>query len=336
MGKTPARVTGIDVSAKWLDVSVQDEGSEPRQARFDNTDRGHRQLCRWLGKGGRRARVVLEATGVYSLDLALALERAPRIAVMVVNPRVAKDYANATQRRAHTDRTAAAVLRELAPRMPFTAWQPPRPAGVELRALGRRIEALRLEQPAEKNRLHAAESSTQTPAAVRNDIAVNIRHLERRVARLIEQALALIAKDAQLARAHHQVSSIKGIADLSAIRLLGELLVLPADMSVRQWVAHAGLDPRPWQSGSSVARPTRISRVGNARIRGALYLPALVAIQREPHVRAFRDHLVARGKTCLQANVAVMRKLLHAIYGMLKTDTAFVGQKFFKLVTSEA
>jgi transposase len=99
-------------------------------------------------------------------------------------------------------------------------------------------------------------------------------------------------------------------------------------MTVRQWVAHAGLDPRAHQSGTSVDKPARISKVGNAHIRRVLFMPALVAVQRNLHVRAFFEKLFARGKTPLQAYVAVMRKLLHAIYGMFTTRTPFLAEKF--------
>ena len=65
-------------------------------------------------------------------------------------------------------------------------------------------------------------------------------------------------------------------------------------------------------------------------------MPALVAVQHEPRVTAFFEQLVARGKKPLQAYVAVMRKLLHAIYGMLATDTDFVAEKFYALTTERA
>ncbi|MGH9651134.1 MAG: transposase, partial [Terriglobales bacterium] len=132
-------------------------------------------------------------------------------------------------------------------------------------------------------------------------------------------------------RAFTHLVSVRGIAAASAIQLLGELLVLPADMTARQWVAHSGLDVRHVTSGTSVHKTPRISKRGNAHVRRALYMPALVATQHEPHVRAFYEQLLARGKTKLQALVAVMRKLLHAIWGMLKTDTDFEGAKFRKL-----
>ena len=60
-------------------------------------------------------------------------------------------------------------------------------------------------------------------------------------------------------------------------------------------------------------------------------MPALVAVRWEPNVRAFYEKLLARGKTKMQANVAVMRKLLHAIFGMFKNGEPFEGEKFYRM-----
>ena len=322
---------GVDVSQETLDVAARSPGGEQRTAQFANTSAGHRQLIKWLTKGGRCARVVLESTGVYSLDLAVALAAAQRIEVMVVNPRAARKFADACLQRSCTDTTMAVALREYAARMEFVAWTPPAAAVRELRAIARRIAALTLEKTRERNRQHAAGASADTPAVVRNDVAVNVRHLERRIAELERHAVALIRSDAQLQPIYRRVLSVCGIAETTAIQLLGELLVLPADMTARQWVAHSGLDVRHVTSGTSVHKVPRISKQGNAHVRRILFMPALVASQREPHVRAFYEHLVAAGKTPLQALIAVMRKLLHAIWGMLKTETDFDGSKFRKL-----
>jgi hypothetical protein len=59
-------------------------------------------------------------------------------------------------------------------------------------------------------------------------------------------------------------------------------------------------------------------------------MPALVAIRCEPRVRAFYDKLLDRGKKAIVAVVAVMRKLLHSIYGMLKHGAPFDGDKFYR------
>jgi transposase len=320
---------GIDVSKDVLDVSARRDGERLETARFDNEAGGHQQLVRWLTKRGATARVVLESTGTYSLDVALALQRAPGIAVMVANPRAVKHFAGALLQRSKTDLTAAAALREFAARMPFVGWQPPAPEVLALRGIARRIAALVVERTRERNRLHAVRASAERLAVVVNDIEVNIRHLERRIELLTTEAVVLVNQHAELQRAFARLTSVRGIATHSAVQLLPELLVLPDDMTVRQWVAHAGLDPRACQSGTSVDKPARISKLGNAHIRRALFMPALVAVQHEPHVKAFFDQLVARGKKPIQAYVAVMRKLLHAIYGMFRTNTDFVAEKFY-------
>jgi len=69
---------------------------------------------------------------------------------------------------------------------------------------------------------------------------------------------------------------------------------------------------------SSVYKKSRISKVGNAHLRRALYMPALVAIRHQPHLRAFYQHLRAQVKPKMVALIAVMRKLRHGIYGMFK------------------
>jgi transposase len=322
---------GVDVSQETLDVAARSESGEQRTAQFANTHPGHRQLIKWLTKGGRSARVVLESTGVYSLDLALALEAAKRIDVMVVNPRAVRKFADACLQRSCTDTTMAVALQQYAARMEFVPWIPPAAAVRELRAIARRIAALTLEKARELNRWHAAGASAETPAVVINDVAVNVRHLERRIAELERHAVGLITADSQLQPVYQHLLSVCGIAETTALQLLGELLVLPADMTARQWGAHSGRDVRHVNSGTSVHKVPRISKQGNAHLRRILYMPALVAIRHEPHVRAFYEQLLAVGKEPIQAVVAVMRKLLHAIWGMLRTNTDFDGSKFRNL-----
>jgi transposase len=103
-------------------------------------------------------------------------------------------------------------------------------------------------------------------------------------------------------------------------------------MDVRQWVAYAGLDPRPYRSGTSVRKTPRISKVGSAFIRRSLYMPALTAIRSNEAVQAFYQRLIGRGKMKMKVVVAVMRKLLHAIYGVFKNNTPFQAEKCFPIL----
>lgn len=321
-------LVGIDVSAKTLAVTRERPGGRVQLGEFANDAPGHRHLVRWLTKGNAAVRVCLEATGVYGVELALALAGTPRVEVMIANPRGVLRFAQATLQRSKTDTVDAHTLLEFVRRMPFRAWTPPPAPVLELRAIARRIEGLMIMRTQELNRLHAASYHGTGMASVQDDLELAVQQVETRVAQLRHAARQVIATHAPLARAFHHLCSVKGIAEVSAIQVLAEISILPADMTVRQWVAHAGLDPRHVQSGTSVHKPTRISKTGNHHLRRALYMPALVASRYEPHIHAFYQELVARGKTRLQAIVAVMRKLLHAIYGMLKHDQDFDGTKF--------
>jgi transposase len=327
---------GIDVSAKSLDVRTQDRRDAPRRAlKFDNTSADHQKLIKRLTKRGRSARVVVEACGTFHLDLALAFHRAPRIEVMVVNPRAARDFAQALMRRSKTDGTDAEDLLEFNWRMEFIPWQPPPQQMWELRALTRRMVAVASQIAREKNRLHA-QKHQRASGAVRQDLEVSIRFHQRRIQRLEEQALNLVRQHPDLQEALAHLTSIKGIAQTSGLQILGEIAMLDRQMTPRQVVAHTGLDPRHFESGTSVSRPTRISKVGNSHLRAALFLPAMTARRFDPNVRAFYEKLLERGKLPMQAVVAVMRKLLHSIWAMLKYGVDFDGEKFHALEARKA
>jgi transposase len=319
---------GIEVSHLTLVVALRVHDHAEPLREFPNTREGHQALLRFLARSARPVRVALESTGLYGLDLALTLHQAG-VAVMVANPRAVRHFAQALLQRSKNDQRDAGVLREFAARMPFQAWRPPAAAALQLVAVARRLEALTDLMAAEKNRLHAASLSAALPALIRHDIQRSIQTQQRAIDRLTRATQEFLLADPDLARRYELLLSIPGFGVTSALHTLAELTLLPADLDVRQWVAYAGLDPREYTSGTSVHKKVRISKAGNKHLRRALYMPALVAVQHQPQVRAYYEHLLARGKTKMQALVATMRKLLHAIYGMFKHDQLFDGLKVY-------
>ena len=324
-------VSGIEVSQDELLVALRRDAQTLPLQSFPNTPEGHRTLAPSLARKGRGVRVCLESTGVYGLDLALLLQKQAGVEVMVANPRAVRHFARALLQRSKTAPLDALLLLEFAARLPFQPFQPPSATALHLRALARRIEAVTDLCAAEKNRLHAASAAQALPAAVRQDIRSSIAFQERALERLARQARKLIAGDPLGQERFEQLDSIPGIAPTSAIAILAELALLSPHREVRQWVAAAGLDPREHSSGTSVHKKTCISKAGNRHLRRALYRPALVAVQHDPHLRAFYPHLLDNGKEKLQALVAVMRKLLHAIFGRWKHPQAYDGSKIYQL-----
>lgn len=320
---------GIDVSAATLSVAVQAAPAwKLEQRQLANSPAGHRQLLAWLGKRKGLVRVTLEATGVYGIDVALALDEAEGFAVEVLNPRRASDFARSLG-RSKTDRTDAVALAEYSRRMKFVAWKRPCREQLELRALGRHMTTLTEEHARLSNRLHAAQASRTAPRCVREDLKRTMAGIQRRLVRLRREARVRIEKQAEMRRKWLRLLAMPGVGEISAVQILAELASLDEDMTVRQWVAHSGLDPAHETSGTSVRKPSRISRQGNRYLRRALFMPALTAARFDPYLKAFYLQLLARHKTKLQALTAVARKILHAIYGIFKTDTPYDGAKLF-------
>jgi len=322
---------GIDTGKDALDVVVRHKGKSFKCITFKNTPSGHLAILKYLRKQNV-TRVGVEATGYYHLDLALELDDATDIDVMIINPRASKNFAKAMMQNVKTDAIDAELLAQFVERMDFVKWKSPVGDVFAIRSYGRRLVSLGKEKTKAKNQLHAFTRTKRTPKVVIDDVLLSIQQLESQIENLIAHALQLINESKILKARYLRLISMKGVADKTAIKLIGELGVLAMDMSAKQWVAHAGLFPRLFESGSSVKKRTSIGKIGNRYIREALYMGALSATRYDPNIRAFYLHMIEdNGLTKLQAVCAVMRKMLLAMHGMLKEDKPFNGQRFYHL-----
>lgn len=318
---------GIDVGSEELILVIRKNGSSDKPQKFTNSPAGRAKLVQKMVKLPGII-VCLEATGVYHFDLSIALYDAG-VALMVINPKASHNFAKVLMKNSKTDAVDAETLAQYAERMDFVSWTRPSNEKIALRSFARRINALTRQKAVSKNHFHALSVSQETPKAVLHDVKLAISQLEKRIDRLTKDAVVLIGNHPDLERVLLLLISIKGVAQTSAIALMGELLLLPPDLSHREWVKFAGLDPRAFDSGKSVHKQARLSKTGNRHIRTALYMPALSAKQHDLYIRAYFLHLVDNGKKPLQAVCAIMRKLLHAIHGMLKYDKPFDNTRFF-------
>jgi transposase len=320
----------IEVSKKELKVIVQRNGRILNPRDFTNTRRGHGAVCKHLERDGRIVRAVLEASGVYSHDIATALSRRDGIEVMVLNPQAARNFARAMLKRSKNDKVDAEVLLEFVRRMPFKPFKPLSEAAYKLRAISRKMKSIADQRTELYGQLEAESGTIDTPDIVIEITRKMIRECDKAIDKLKREALSMIGESPDLKRKFELLKTAPGIAELSAVYILGELASLPDYLGPKQLVAFAGLDPVHFQSGTSVNKKKGISKRGNVYLRTSLYMPAMSAARHDPHIKNFYDILLARGKKPIVAQVAVMRKLLHSIYGMFKNDTPFDGRLFYR------
>jgi len=318
---------GIDVGAKALDVVVRQAGKNGKVERFEQSPKGHQALLRRI-KAFQPTYVVMEATGIYYLDLAVALYEA-QLPVSIINPKSYKHFVALMLKQSKTDPLDAALLAEYGDRMTPAQWIPPDPMRLALRDIGRQINRLTATRTQAKNRLHALQSKSCTMPLLIEDELEGISMLDKRIDRLQQTAQALIQENQTLKRQFEHLSAAKGVGMASATILLGELCILPIFLKAPQVSRYAGMDIRLYQSGSSIDRPARLSKAGNAYLRAALFMPAMTAIQHDPRAKAFYEALVARGKKKIQALCAVMRKYLTGFWACIKQDTPFDSSALF-------
>jgi len=310
---------GIDVSKDKLDVVLLNEQQHSHSGVFANHTQGFEQLQRWLSKRCEgNVQACLEATGQYGEAIAEFLYQAGHT-VSVVNPARIKAFAASRLSRQKTDQSDARLIAQFCQSQHPEAWTPPAPEQRALRAMVRHLADLKAMRQQENNRLTSGVAAD----AVLHALQVHIAFLDQQIADLERQIHDHLNQFPHLKQQRDLLDSIPGLGQLTIANVLAEVPNILAFETAAQLAAFAGVTPRQFRSGSSVHRPTHISKCGNARLRAALYFPAMVALRHNPIIRAFGDRLKATGHTGKSIVVAAMRKLLHLIYGVLKSGLPF-------------
>ena len=312
----PTFFVGIDVAKAKFDVAVLTPEGKYRSKAFPNNPVGHQHFVDWLNQhGALEAHICLEATGAYGRGLARFLAQ-QQLLISVVNPAQIHAFGKTELTRAKTDKADARLIARYCRMHRPAPWVPPAEEIVVLQALVQRLEDLLALQTMENNRLEAATG----PA--RESVEAVLQFVHQQIEMLRLQIEIHIDKHPDLKNQQELLSSIPGIGDNTAATLLAFLCPLDRFRSVKQVVAYAGLNPCIRQSGQWAGK-TPIAKAGNALLRKALYLPAVVAKRHNPVIAAFCDRLLARGKRPMQVVVAAMRRLLHLAFGVLKSGQPF-------------
>ena len=314
---TTMTAVGIDVAKHTLAVDLMLPDGRHRQKHCANASAGHAELVRWLGRYAvAPVAIGVEATGGYQEAVAIVLHDAG-FAVSVLNPAAIAAYGASQLRRAKTDPTDAALIADYMRTQTPPVWTPAPVEARQLQALVRRLDALLEMRTQESNRLELAA------AIVRPSITATVAHLDTQIATVKQQIAHHIDQHPTLRAQRDLVQSIPGIGETTAAIVLGELLDIARFTSARQLAAFTGLVPRVRQSGTSVRGHGTLSKLGSSRLRKALYFPALTAVRYNPILTRFAARLRAAGKAKMVIVAAVMRKLIHQIYGVLRSGRAF-------------
>ena len=325
---------GIDVAKETFDSALYmpvEPGQAPRdimslpKKTFARTLEGVKEFHDWsfqvrdkAGLEGGNMRIVMEATGRYSKELAGWLNaEMPFTRPVIEDPRAVKDFIKSLKLRNKTDRIdAGALARYGAERMPEPSEDMPEEYQY-LRELTRQREAL-------KDQLTAARARLAEMGEFKKMIKIQqavIKSMEQAVAKMELEIKRCINDSEELRKSLKYAVTVPGVALIVSATVLGECGPLYRYTS-RQLGSYSGIAPQIRQSGTSVCG-SRISKRGSGNLRRVLYMASIAAIEHNPEMEMIYNRLIAKGKKPLQARCAVMRKLLILIRAVVVNETEY-------------
>ncbi len=324
-------IAGVDMAkatfaaACWIDGTVRPLGS------YANTQAGFLAFAAALAPSipaGAPATVelVVEPTGGYELPLArFALEHGWRVSMP--NPKHVRDWARSQGRRAKTDAQDALLLTRFGAEQPSRPWRPLPAAVAELESLLQRREDLQQLLLGERNRRDALTNRSDVAAAVTASVEGILTTLEQSLAAVDHAVTEHVRHHPSLGEEARLLRSVPGVGERNVLWLLVLLhrwhTVTAGQGRAKGRVAYLGLDPQPFESGTSIRRPARISRMGAAHLRRRLFMSALGGTRGDNPLRSFYLRLVGRGKPKMVALVAAARKVLVWAWAVFRSGTLF-------------
>lgn len=311
-------IIGIDISKTDFVIAILTD-KKPIIKKFSNNKQGHDQLIKYF-KNLKidQAKICMEATGKYGEGLANHLYQLG-YQVSVINPACIKAFADTNLSRNKTDSVDALLIADYASKFDPKLFVPKRPILKEIQEVHRCIEDLKNQLTQVTNRLENINLLPYEVSSTWQNMAYTIK---TRIQELQNYVVKLISSDEAIKQDYENLQTIPGIASVSAIAIIAEV---PANTlpNARALAAYAGLNPKHRISGSSVRGKTVISKIGSGNLRKILYFPAVVSSSVNKNFFAFKAKMKNKGKHNMVIIVALMRKLIHIIFAILKNKSSF-------------
>lgn len=296
---------------------------------FDNSPSGIDEFYSWFKKRNKTPEVgptfVMEATGVYYEELAYFLHyKKEKVSVHLAQK--IKYFAKSCNLKTKTDKVDAKMIAEFGIEKNLTGtglWTPPSEDFKIIRDLAREHTSLKKAQTASRLQLHALKHAHSVYDSVIELKERQIDFYEGQIESVEKEIKALVKSDKSLHSKIEKIATIKGLRFITIIKVITETNGFLLFKSIRQLVSYAGLDVIEKESGKYKGK-TKISKKGNARIRSALYMPAMSAAKHNKTLKAFYERINEGREIKKQGLVAVMRKLLVLIYTLWKKDEEYI------------
>jgi transposase len=306
-------IYGVDISKDVFDVFSVKSGHK----QFKNDEKGFTIFLKLLEKG---LLVVMEATGYYHYRLAQYLYK-QGVLVSVVNPLSVKRFMQMKLAKVKTDKRDAKAICEYGQMNEVPLYTALTDVQSECLQLFRLLDNYLKKRTATKNKLHGEETLGIPSKFVYSSLKRDLRHLNKEVTGIEERLLELVKQEQQ-----HQLTLLKSIPGLGVKTALFLIVVTDGFSKFEkasQLCSYVGITPTIRESGSSVRGRSRISKVGNKKLRNLLFLCVFSACKHNKGCRELYERIVNKGKSKKLALIAVSNKLLKQAFAIAKSGLPY-------------
>lgn len=312
---------GIDISKLTFDVTAVFE-KKYKHLKFKNNEQGFNDLVKWIKSYKLDCYICMEASGIYGMCLAQHLVH-NKFKTIVSNPYKIKSFGQMNMSRNKTDKADSLCIAKYCKhlyqdgKIKNNLYVPKSKCYQKLQSLVTRLEQVNLLRSQELN--HKESTLDKLSASFVRKTIIQLQNQIKAIKKAIKKC---INSDETLKEQFDLLVSIPGIGDKTAWAILAYLGDISLFSCSSQVVSYVGINPHVSESGTSL-KSARLSKMGNKRLRKALYLPAVVAKKYNPVMIEFYGKLLGKGKPKKVAICAVMRRLLVICYGVLKSQQKF-------------
>lgn len=324
------QVLGVDVAQKELVVTLgrlKSDLSIELYSRgvFRNTTPGIASLIKWVKKLTQidvPVQYVMEATGVYHQKFAYYLDE-NGFEVSIVMPKKISSYMRTLENKTTTDKTSSDAIAQFGLERKMDHWHRPEGIYKKLQQLTRERDQIVSERVMVKNMLHAEKSEAEPNPGSLSRLKARIQFLTKQEYQVKKDIELIVKSESGLNKDIQNICSIPGVGMLTAVTVLAETNGFNLIRNKKQLTSYAGLDVKEKQSGTSVNKKPRISKMGNKAIRKAMHLPSLSAIKHDDKFKEVYVRLISKHGVKMKAIVAVQRKILELMYLLFKNNTVY-------------
>jgi transposase len=319
-----SKFTGIDISKQTFDCSITVEGGKLITRKFSNNINGFEKLLTLLPKD---AHVIMEASGPYYFKLATYLFE-NSVKISVVNPLIIRRFCQMRMIRTKTDKKDAFMIREYGEIEQPALWEPDEPCITKLKQLNAAIELIEKGINASKNQIKAFKEMPNSDSILIKElekyVEANVKTKEK-----FEKEIEKIALE-RYEKTYKALQTIPGIGPKSSAIIIAVTNNFKKFNNYKQLIAYVGLNPRVFESGTSVKGKGHICKMGTSRLRKLLYICSWSAKRYNVYCKDMYERLKGKSKPERVIKIALACKLLRQAFAVGKNQNDFKLNYHFK------